>query len=143
MVPAERGDLVAVLTAMSVVNDAVVSQGPDGRWGLVGEPTEGALRTLGLKAGFDPSGYPRTAVLPFDSEHKYMATANTTPEGHQVVLVKGAPDRLLDRSTTELSAAGPGAAGPAVVGRGDRAALRPGPARAGRREPSGRGGRDR
>ncbi len=106
IVPAERGDLIAVLTAMSVVNDAVVSPGPEGRWGLVGEPTEGALRTLGIKAGFDPSGYPRTAVLPFDSEHKYMATANTTPEGHRVVLVKGAPDRLLDRSTTELSAAG-------------------------------------
>ena len=106
IVPAERGDLVAVLTAMSVVNDAVVNQGPDGRWGLVGEPTEGALRTLGMKAGFDPSGYPRTAVLPFDSEHKYMATANTTPEGHRVVLVKGAPDRLLDRSTSELAGAG-------------------------------------
>ena len=106
IVAAERGDLVAVVTTMSVVNDAVVSQGPDGRWGLVGEPTEGALRTLGMKAGFDPSGYPRTAVLPFDSEHKYMATANTTPEGHRVVLVKGAPDRLLDRSTSELAGAG-------------------------------------
>ena len=103
---AERGDLRAVVTVMSVVNDAVVSADGEGRWGLVGEPTEGALRTLGLKAGFDPSGYPRTAVLPFDSEHKYMATANTTPEGNRVILVKGAPDRLLDRSTTELSAAG-------------------------------------
>lgn len=102
---AGRGDLRSVVTAMSVVNDAVVSEA-DGRWTLVGEPTEGALRTLGLKAGFDPSGYPRTAVLPFDSEHKYMATANTTPEGHHVILVKGAPDRLLDRSTSQLSAGG-------------------------------------
>ena len=102
----ERGDLRSVVTAMAVVNDAEVSQDADGRWGLVGEPTEGALRTLGLKAGFDQASYPRTAVLPFDSEHKYMATANTTPEGHRVILVKGAPDRLLDRSTTELSASG-------------------------------------
>jgi len=103
---AERGDLRAVVTAMAVVNDAVVSQDADGRWGLVGEPTEGALRTLGLKAGFDAASYPRVQVLPFDSEHKYMATANTTPEGKPVILVKGAPDRLLDRSTTELSAVG-------------------------------------
>jgi magnesium-transporting ATPase (P-type) len=102
---AARGDLRSVVTVMSVVNDAVVSEA-DGRWTLVGEPTEGALRTLGMKAGFDPAGYPRTAVLPFDSEHKYMATANTTPEGHRVVLVKGAPDRLLDRSVTQLSASG-------------------------------------
>lgn len=102
----ERGDLRSVVIAMAVVNDAEVSQDADGRWGLVGEPTEGALRTLGLKAGFDAAGYPRTAVLPFDSEHKYMATANTTPEGHRVILAKGAPDRLLDRSTTQLSASG-------------------------------------
>ncbi len=103
--PARHGDLSALVTVMSAVNDAVVSQ-TDGRWGLVGEPTEGALRTLGLKAGFDPVSYPRTAVLPFDSEHKYMATANTTPEGHRVILVKGAPDRLLDRSASQLSASG-------------------------------------
>jgi len=102
---AGRGDLRAVVTAMSVVNDAVVAE-VDGRWSLVGEPTEGALRTLGMKVGFDPSGYPRTAVLPFDSEHKYMATANTTPEGHRVILVKGAPDRLLDRAAQQLSTSG-------------------------------------
>jgi len=100
-----RGDLRAVVTAMSVVNDAVVTE-TDGRWTLVGEPTEGALRTLGLKVGFDPSGYPRTAVLPFDSAHKYMATANTTPEGHRVILVKGAPDRLLERAAQQLGASG-------------------------------------
>ena len=103
---AERGDLRAVITAMSVVNDAVVTRDDDGRWGLVGEPTEGALRTLGLKLGFDENAYPRTSVLPFDSEHKYMATANTTPEGHNVILVKGAPDRLFDRSSTEIGPAG-------------------------------------
>ncbi len=101
----DRADLSAVVTAMSVVNDAVVTQ-VDGRWTLVGEPTEGALRTLGLKVGFDPSGYLRTAVLPFDSEHKYMATANTTPEGHQVILIKGAPDRILARATMQLSTSG-------------------------------------
>ena len=100
-----RGDLKAVVAVMAVANDAVVAPA-DGRWGLVGEPTEGALATLGLKVGFDPAGYPRTAVLPFDSEHKYMATANTTPEGHAVLMVKGAPDRLLDRATSQLAATG-------------------------------------
>ena len=102
---ATRGDLRAVITAMSVVNDAEVGQ-IDGRWTLVGEPTEGALRTLGMKTGFDPTSYPRLALLPFDSEHKYMATLNTTPEQHEVILVKGAPDRLLDRAATQLSATG-------------------------------------
>ncbi len=100
-----HGDLKSVVSVMSVVNDAVISQ-VDERWQLVGEPTEGALRSLGMKAGFDPSEYPRTAVLPFDSDYKYMATANTTPEGHDVLMVKGAPDRLLDRSTRQLAAGG-------------------------------------
>lgn len=96
-------DLLAVIEAMGVCNDAQLTESADGRWSLVGEPTEGALRTLAVKAGLDDSGYPRRAVLPFDSAHKYMATLNTTPRGESVILVKGAPDRLLDRSETQLS----------------------------------------
>jgi magnesium-transporting ATPase (P-type) len=68
---------------------------------VLGEPTEGALRTLGLKARFDHTQYPRLAVVPFESEHKFMATLNGTPEGARAVLLKGAPDRLLDRCTDQ------------------------------------------
>lgn len=96
-------DLIAVIEAMGVCNDAVVSEDADGRWRLVGEPTEGALRTLAGKAGFDADDYAREAVLPFDSEHKYMATLNRTPSGERIVFVKGAPDRVLDRSGSQLS----------------------------------------
>ena len=99
-------DLAGLVAAMSVVNDAVLAQSETGEWSLVGEPTEGALRTLGRKAGFDETSYARLAVLPFDSEHKYMATANVAPDGARVLLAKGAPDRLLDRSTTQLAADG-------------------------------------
>jgi magnesium-transporting ATPase (P-type) len=98
-------DLRAVVTTMAVCNDAEVV--PDGdRWRLVGEPTEGSLRALGLKAGFDHHAYERLAVVPFESEHKFMATLNRTPEGRRVVLLKGAPDRLLDRSTEQLGEGG-------------------------------------
>jgi magnesium-transporting ATPase (P-type) len=99
------GDLRTLVTVMSVANDShVVSE--DGTWRVLGEPTEGALATLGMKAGFDPSTYARVAVLPFESEHKYMATLNETPSGQRVVLLKGAPDRVLDRSATEVDAEG-------------------------------------
>ncbi|HYO18225.1 MAG TPA: HAD-IC family P-type ATPase, partial [Dermatophilaceae bacterium] len=95
------GDLRTLVTVMSVANDShVVSE--DGHWRVLGEPTEGALCTLGMKAGFDPNAYARLAVLPFESEHKYMATLNLTPGGQRVVLLKGAPDRVLDRSATEI-----------------------------------------
>ncbi len=97
----DRPDLRALVTVMAVCNDAEVVRDGE-RWRLVGEPTEGSLRTLGLKAGFDHQAYERLGVVPFESEHKFMATLNRTPEGRHVVLVKGAPDRLLDRSHEQM-----------------------------------------
>ncbi|HSL75127.1 MAG TPA: cation-transporting P-type ATPase [Ilumatobacteraceae bacterium] len=98
---ADRRDLAALIEAVAVANDAEVVD-DDGRWTVDGEPTEGALQTLAVKAGFDAVPYRRLAVVPFESEHKLMATVDETPDGRHVVLVKGAPDRLLDRSVDEL-----------------------------------------
>ncbi len=93
-------DLQALIEPLAVCNEADVFE-EDGQWQLVGEPTEGALRTLALKAGFDIAGYRRCAVIPFDSEHKFMATLEHLPEAGARILVKGAPDRLLDRCTLQ------------------------------------------
>ena len=67
---------------------------------VVGDPTEGALVVLAVKAGLDVEArrreWPRIGEVPFDSAAKYMATFH--PVGDEVVgLVKGAPDRLLQR----------------------------------------------
>lgn len=96
-----RSDLGALVEAMGVCNDAEVVQ-RDGAWHLVGEPTEGALRTLALKHGLDADAYERTAELPFDSATKYMATLAETPDGRREVLLKGAPDRVLARCSRQL-----------------------------------------
>jgi magnesium-transporting ATPase (P-type) len=101
----QNGDLRSFITVMSVANDAELNL-QDGGWKLVGEPTEGALRTLGHKAGFDHMTYPRVEVVPFDSGTKLMGTLNSTPGGNRVVLVKGAPDRLLARSASQLGEGG-------------------------------------
>jgi magnesium-transporting ATPase (P-type) len=101
----QRGDLRSLVTVMAVANDAELALEGSG-WKLVGEPTEGALRTLGHKAGFDHATYARLDVVPFDSAVKLMGTLNRTPGGNRVILVKGAPDRLLDRSTSQLGATG-------------------------------------
>jgi magnesium-transporting ATPase (P-type) len=100
--PADHPDLAALLTTMAVCNDARVQE-IDGQWRVVGEPTEGALRTLTLKAGVDVTGWPRMGVVPFESANKFMVTLNATPQGERILYVKGAPDRLLDRSTTQAS----------------------------------------
>ncbi len=101
----EHPGLRSLVTVMAVANDSKVVSGEEG-WALLGEPTEGSLATLGKKAGFDASGYERVAAVPFESEHKYMATLNDTPTGQRVVLLKGAPDRVLDRCESELDAEG-------------------------------------
>ncbi|MFF3065405.1 cation-translocating P-type ATPase [Oerskovia sp. NPDC057915] len=100
----EHPDLRRLTEVMMLCNDARIVHEPGGEgdgWRLVGEPTEGALRTLGLKAGLDPSGWRRVALVPFESENKYMATLTEDPEGGLHVLVKGAPDRVLDRCSTQ------------------------------------------
>lgn len=100
----EQLDLRALVRAMALCNDASISE-IDGQWHVAGEPTEGALRTFVLKAGYD-AHTPRLAQLPFDSANKFMVTLNERPGGDRTLLVKGAPDRLLDRSNTQLAADG-------------------------------------
>jgi magnesium-transporting ATPase (P-type) len=100
-----HADLRALVTVMAVCNDADVVP-EEGHWRVLGEPTEGALRTLGLKADVDHTAFHRVAMVPFESEHKYMATLNLAPDGERVVLLKGAPDRLLERCVDQQDATG-------------------------------------
>ena len=85
--------------AASLCNDAAV-ECKDGRWEMRGDPTEGALITLALKAGLDlklqDEEWPRTDVIPFESEHRYMATMHHDHAGHGFIYIKGAPERLLE-----------------------------------------------
>lgn len=89
-------DLQALLEVMEVCNDSEIRE-EEGRWSVIGEPTEGALRTLAAKAEFDSSSYKRIASIPFESENKFMATLNTLPDGGRRIMLKGAPDRLMGR----------------------------------------------
>jgi len=65
---------------------------------VVGDPMEGALLVLAVKGGIDKeqanSQLPRIAEIPFDAEHKFMATFHR--HGDQIkVFIKGAPEVLL------------------------------------------------
>lgn len=111
--PADRGDLAALLAIATLCNDAHIVRGDDGEWGLVGEPTEGALKVVAMKGGVGSAGGRRVAVIPFDSANKLMATLNegarsggAAGEVSRAILVKGAPDRLLERSLTQRGADG-------------------------------------
>ena len=98
---AEHAHLHALVEVVAVANDTHIAE-EDGQWKVTGEPTEGALRTLADKAGFDAGGHERFATIPFESANKFMATLNSTPQGLRRIMLKGAPDRLLDRCAEEL-----------------------------------------
>lgn len=115
---AHGGDLAAILAVATLCNDAHIVRGDDGAWSLVGEPTEGALKVAAMKGGVASTGSRRVAVIPFDSANKLMATLNEGSTGSRGLLVKGAPDRLLERSLTQRGANG---AEPLDVSRWDAA----------------------
>ena len=72
-----------------------------------GDPTEGALLVAARKAKLARSqleeSRPRVDVIPFDSEHRYMATLHRTEEGKQIVYVKGATEAILNRCDRALT----------------------------------------
>lgn len=82
-------------------NDSQLEQ-KDGKWVVVGDPTEGALITAGLKAGFLSAdlarSHPRLDTIPFESQFQYMATLHESRDNRQpIVYVKGASEALLPR----------------------------------------------
>ena len=86
------GRIALLCNTASVIKD-------QGQWRLSGDPTEGALVSLALKAGLSPQQvqqqWPRSDMLPFESERRYMATLHHDHQGNHEILVKGGPDRLL------------------------------------------------
>jgi Ca2+-transporting ATPase len=101
-----RLELERTLTAADRASNAVLEQ-RDGRWAVVGDPTEGALvvaaRKLGLRAEALAARLPRRGEVPFSSERKLMSTVHDDREGGPALLFsKGAPDVLLARCSHEL-----------------------------------------
>jgi Ca2+-transporting ATPase len=89
-------------------NDAVLKE-EGGAWKLRGDPTEGALAVLGRKAGFDPDKLalelPRVGEIPFASERQMMTTMHREHD-RLWAYVKGAPERVLARSSRILTGEG-------------------------------------
>src|SRR6516165_3188817 len=102
-----------VLTLMGRVcllcNDAELFQ-QDGAWKVEGDPTEGALYPFAIKLGMDRHAerarFPRIDAIPFESEHKFMATLHRSDDGKQLLLVKGAPEVILDHCDLQQTAEG-------------------------------------
>jgi magnesium-transporting ATPase (P-type) len=83
----------------TLCNDAELFQEGQG-WKVEGDPTEGALYPFATKLGMDRQSEiatsPRMDAIPFESEHKFMATLHGSADGTEALFVKGAPEVILE-----------------------------------------------
>ncbi|MFA7619193.1 MAG: cation-transporting P-type ATPase [Thiohalomonadaceae bacterium] len=97
--PEKHPELAHIGRALVLCNDAQLHN-REGAWQLEGDPTEGSLLTLAYKLGLHPAtergALPRTDVIPFESQHRLMATLNHDHEGRGFIYVKGSPERIMD-----------------------------------------------
>ncbi|MGE4429805.1 MAG: HAD-IC family P-type ATPase [Sphingobium sp.] len=85
-------------------NDAALRK--DGEeWRVEGDPMEGALLALAMKAALDPEAerrqWERLDDIPFDAAHRFMATLCRDPQGKSFIFVKGAPEALFAMSAPD------------------------------------------
>ena len=95
----DKSLLHEVMRAGMLCNDAVLEQ-DEQEWSVIGDPMEGALLVASLKGGLEieeeSKQYPRTDLIPFESEHKFMATLHHSHTAEAFVILKGAPERVLE-----------------------------------------------
>ena len=109
VLPADEPVLQELARASLLCNEGAVLQTENG-WEVQGDPTDGALVTLAMKSGLDPAvcvrEYPRDDTIPFESEHKFMATLHHDHSGNGYLYVKGAPEILIPRCSHLRTASG-------------------------------------
>ncbi len=97
--PAGDPVLMRLALAALLCNEASLRH-YDGVWNVAGEPMEGALVAFGVKAGYDPDTArkhrPRLDEIPFEAQNRYMATLHRSGEDGALIVVKGAPERILE-----------------------------------------------
>jgi len=109
--PEDEPELLNLLTACTVCNDAVL-QKEAGDWVILGDPTEGALLSVASKAGFQKDlltdKLPRVAEIPFSSERKRMSVIveashkeeiATSDTSSYMMFTKGSAELILERCT--------------------------------------------
>jgi len=98
--PPKPPHLQWLLTVGAVCNGAELKQRQSGAE-IIGDPTDGALLILAVKAGLSPrqlkNQFEVLREFPFDSRKKMMSMVVRDRRGREYYLVKGAPEAVLAR----------------------------------------------
>src|SRR5215813_12867110 len=108
--PAGSDPVLQLLGRVSMLcNDAELFRHED-VWKVEGDPTEGALYPFATKLGMERqaelAASPRIDAIPFESEHKFMATLHKSADGQELLFVKGAPEVILEHCDRQQTAGG-------------------------------------
>jgi len=101
----EAKNVSLALQVGMMCNEAVIENEEDelADWRIIGTPTEAALLLAARQSGLDKEKLlktePEVAKLPFSSEKKFMITLHSRRKGGYVMYEKGAPEKLLDKSS--------------------------------------------
>lgn len=103
--PVQNTSLIQAIQAGALCNDAELIK-INNSWSLQGNPVDGALLCLALKAEQDfkqlRQSFPQISLIPFESEYKYMASLHKHNHSYYL-LAKGAPERILDICDSQLN----------------------------------------
>jgi magnesium-transporting ATPase (P-type) len=108
--PASNEPVLVLMGRVSMLcNDAELFL-EEGVWRVEGDPTEGALYPFATKLGMDrqteQAASPRIDAIPFESEHKFMATLHKSTAAKELLFVKGAPEVILEHCDRQQTADG-------------------------------------
>ena len=104
----ESGVLSMLLDCGTLCNEGHYN-GHDHKGAVVcsGNPIDKALLKFAVRQGVLPeecmARVPRIDIIPYESELKFMATLHHDHDGHQLIYLKGAPEKLLLRCQYELT----------------------------------------
>lgn len=105
--PVAPGEVHAAAAHVALLCNTAHLKEKGAEWRVEGDPMEGALLAMAGKLGVDIAARPKArSSIPFDARYRYMAVLQDTDRG-RMALVKGAPEQVLDRVTTQFGQGGP------------------------------------
>jgi calcium-translocating P-type ATPase len=100
----DHPDLKAAIISGILCNEAELYS-HDSSYKARGNPIDVALMMLGLQAKFDvhlwQQKLPRIDLIPYETEHKFMATLHHDHTGQGFIYIKGAPEIILKKCKTQ------------------------------------------
>ena len=104
--PYECDELLKLIHISLLCNDSQINTNHDGTYLLEGSATENALMEMAISAGVEVEDvqrkYPRLLTYHRSTEHNFMATVHRIHESVYLMAVKGNPDEVLERCSTQM-----------------------------------------